>query len=47
MPETSSFTRAYNGFSGVDMKATFAGKVIASLQGVSYSVSREKAPVNC
>lgn len=41
----SEFTRGYNSFSGVDMKATFGTKVIGSLQGISYSVSREKAPV--
>jgi hypothetical protein len=43
--ELSKFTRGYNSFSGVDIKAVFAGKAIASLQGISYSVAREKAPV--
>jgi hypothetical protein len=41
----SEFTRGYNSFSGVDIKAVFAGKSIGSLQGISYSVSREKAPI--
>lgn len=34
-----------NSFSGSDIKCTFRGIEIASLQGVSYSVSREKAPI--
>lgn len=45
MPQTSEFTRGYNSFSGVDIKAVFAGKAIGTLQGISYSVSREKAPI--
>jgi len=45
MAQTSEFTRAYNSFSGIDIKATFGTKVIGSLQGISYSISREKAPV--
>lgn len=43
--QVSNFTRGYNSFSGVDIKAVFAGKSIGSLQGISYSVSREKAPI--
>lgn len=45
MAQQSEFTRGYNSFSGVDIKAVFAGKAIGTLQGISYSVSREKAPV--
>ena len=41
----SEYVRSYNSFSGVDIKATFGGKVIGELQGVSYSVTREKAPI--
>jgi len=41
----SEYTRSYNFFSGVDIKATFGGKVIGELQGISYSVTREKAPI--
>lgn len=47
MAQQSSFVRAYNSFSGVDIKAVFGTQVIGSLQGISYSVSREKAPINC
>jgi len=41
----SEYTRSYNSFSGVDIQATFGGKLIGELQGVSYSVTREKAPI--
>lgn len=37
--------RTYNSFSGVDIQATFAGKPIGELQGVSYTCTREKAPL--
>lgn len=37
--------KTYNSFSGVDIQATFAGKPIGELQGVSYTVTREKAPL--
>ena len=38
-------SRSYNSFSGVDIQATFAGKPIGELQGLSYTVTREKAPL--
>ncbi|RLF63246.1 MAG: hypothetical protein DRN30_06845 [Thermoplasmata archaeon] len=41
----SEYTKSYNSFSGVDIQATFAGKVIGEVQGVSYSITREKAPI--
>ena len=41
----SEYTKSYNSFSGVDIKATFGGTVIGELQGVSFSVTREKAPL--
>ena len=41
----SEFTRGYNSFSGVDIKAVFGTKSIGILQGISYSISREKAPI--
>ncbi len=41
----SSFTRGYNSFSGVDIKAVIGAKAIGTLQGISYQVSREKAPI--
>ncbi|RLD66299.1 MAG: hypothetical protein DRI98_13720, partial [Bacteroidetes bacterium] len=45
MAETSVFTRGYNSFSGVDIRAVFGSQVVGSLQGISYSITREKAPV--
>lgn len=41
----SEFTRSYNSFSGVDMKAVFGSTVIGELQAFSYSITREKAPI--
>jgi hypothetical protein len=41
----SAFAGAYNSFSGVDIKAVFGSFVIGELQGVSYSITREKAPI--
>ena len=41
----SAYTQSYNSFSGVDIQATFGGVLIGELQGVSYSVTREKAPI--
>jgi hypothetical protein len=41
----SAFTRGYNSFSGVDIKAVIGANVIGSIQGISYQVSREKAPI--
>ena len=40
-----SFTKTYNSFSGVDMICTFGKKVIGELQGISYTIQREKAPI--
>jgi hypothetical protein len=45
MAQLSSFTRGYNSFSGVDIKAVIGAHAIGTLQGISYQVSREKAPV--
>jgi len=41
----SEFTRGHNSFAGTDIKAVFGSKVIGTLQGISYSVTREKAPI--
>jgi hypothetical protein len=40
-----SFTRTYNSFSGVDMVVTFNRRIIGEVQGISYTIQREKAPV--
>lgn len=44
--QRSSFgRRTYNSFSGIDMVVTFGGKIIGELQGISYTIQREKAPI--
>jgi len=45
MPNVTDYTRTYTTFSGCDIVATFNGIVIGELQAITYSVSREKAPV--
>lgn len=37
--------QSYNSFSGVDIKAVFNNVVIGELQALSYSITREKAPI--
>ena len=41
----TSVTQTYNSFSGVDMLVTFGNTVVGEVQGVSYTVTREKAPL--
>ena len=41
----SEYHRAYNSFSGVDIKAVFQNVAVGSIQAVSYSITREKAPI--
>jgi hypothetical protein len=42
---SSTFQKTYNSFSGVDMVVTFGGKILGELQGISYTIQREKAPI--
>lgn len=42
---TTSEYKTYNSFSGVDMLVTFGGTLIGELQGISYTIQREKAPI--
>jgi hypothetical protein len=42
---SSQFSKTYHSFSGVDIKGVFGTTVIAELQAVSYSITREKAPL--
>src|SRR4051812_49290018 len=39
------YTKTYTTFSGADIVATFNGTVIGTLAGITWSVTREKAPV--
>lgn len=41
----NEFARSYNSFSGVDIKAVFGTMVVGELQGISYSITREKGPI--
>jgi len=41
---TSAYTRTYTSFSGVDIVAYFDNERVAEIQGISYSITREKAP---
>jgi hypothetical protein len=41
----SIYSKTYTSFSGADIVATFAGRVIGELQGITYSITREKAPI--
>ena len=45
MALTEEYTKTYTSFSGCDITAAFNGKIIGELQGITYSVSREKAPI--
>lgn len=42
---TSAYTRTYTSFAGCDIVATFQNRPIGELQTVTYSISREKAPI--
>lgn len=40
-----AITQSFNSFSGVDMVCTFGGKLIGEVEGISYTIQREKAPI--
>lgn len=42
---TEQYTKTYTTFGGCDIVAAFNGKSIGELQGITYSITREKAPV--
>ena len=44
--QVSAFSRSYNSFSGIDIKAVFANQVMAEIQAISYSITREKTPIS-
>jgi len=41
----NTFTKSYTSFSGVDITAVFDSVPIGNLQGISYSITREKSPL--
>lgn len=42
---TSTYSKTFTSYSGADIVATFGEKVIGELQAITYSVTREKAPI--
>lgn len=38
-------SRTYTSFSGVDIRAVIGAETVGSLQGISYAIQREKAPI--
>lgn len=42
---TQEYTKTYSSFGGCDITAAFNGKIIGELQGITYSITREKAPI--
>lgn len=46
MSVSSEYTKTYTSFSGCDIVCTFGSQVIGELQAITYSVQREKAPIN-
>lgn len=45
MPRTDRYIETYNSFAGTDIKAVFDDVIIGSLQGITWSITREKAPI--
>lgn len=41
----TEYTKTYTSFSGADIKASFGDRVIGELSSITYSVTREKAPI--
>jgi len=42
---SSEYSRTYNSYSGVDIQTSFAGRHLNDLQGISFTVTREKGPL--
>lgn len=45
MASNAQFRQTFNSFSGVDMNVVMGNEIIAEIQGLSYTVTREKAPI--
>lgn len=37
--------RSYNSFSGCDILATFGGQIVGEMQGITFTIQREKVPL--
>ena len=42
---SDTFTQTYNAHAGTDILATINGIVLGNLNGISFSTTREKAPI--
>lgn len=42
---SSEFSKTYTSFSGADIVASFGDVIVGELQSITYSVTREKAPI--
>ena len=42
---SNTYTNTYTAFSGCDIHAVLDGRLLGNLMGISYSVTREKAPL--
>lgn len=45
MADLSKYTNTYTSFSGADIVCSFGGVIVAALSGITWSVTREKAPI--
>jgi hypothetical protein len=45
MANSAEYRQSYNSFSGVDMAVVVDNKLLGEIQGLSYTVTREKAPM--
>lgn len=45
MNNQEGYTRSFSSFSGADIVCTFNGRIIGEIQGITYSVQREVAPI--
>lgn len=45
MPSEAIYRQSYNSFSGVDIHVVADGHILGEIQGLSYTVTREKAPL--
>lgn len=43
--QQSEYSRTFTAFSGADIVATLGGQIVGTLQAITYSVTREKAPI--
>lgn len=42
----SSIAKTYSTFTGTDITTVFSNMTVTTLQAISYSITRQKAPIN-